>query len=408
MKREFRGRKSGQHQSIKRKVLGNIVVIWLLTDLGCGIAYATNVYFAGFAQSGKYSQLEQDYPYSYNLVQTKEFRKQVLISAKNINPINYRLRFSLSKDAKSFNSSIELALVQDGETVSVEKYLINGNADYKLDVTLHAEAVFFDFEKKSVLYSVPISEEYINVYSHSPTESDKLSAIKLALYKNSGNNLLKNFQSAVNKVNLPSSVVKFVRVTNVHISSLAKTTIINHPDMGLDTNDNAKQYFANSLSSALSGLDEIPMEPYQADSTTGKFALVFSNQGEKTFNLHFPAPSYGIDLTIKGFKNVPYSSSGAGYSQIYGAFANIKVYSPLIDKVYLDETFKNGVVKVIPITQVTVAAGPAYLSATNRLFEKFAVALAGKDEHWLKSATSGKHVSSSMEKTYEALESCKL
>ena len=388
-----------------------IVIIIASFILCTEAAQGTDVYYVtqnggGFGFSGKYSDIKTLYPLASKAADMLAFRKDLLQHVQQAIPSGFTLKVNtLSNNDKSYNKSIVLAMVLDGETVSIEKYNLSGTPVYKLDVLLHAEAIFFDYAKKTILTTVPIDEEYIGTYDHRPSVIDEQKAVKKALYTDPGNNLVERFSASLETAKLPKGLEKFAQVTKVTVASRARVSILNHPEIGWTNNQIAKNAIANDFSSAVDSVG-IPLEPYAIDSTTGKMAVAFSN--DSAYNFTLPTPSYHIHITLEGFKNVPYQASVAGYSQIFGAFVHIEVLDPLVNDIYMNATFKNGVVKVIPKTQVTVATGPAYLAALGGLFDKFAQSLSGSDDKWIESATSTHGIKQMLRNTYTALESCKL
>ena len=376
-----------------------------------GTAQAVDVYYVtenggGFGFAGNYSDISKLYPLAAKSVVLPEFRSDLLKHVQQTNPSGFDLRINtLSNNAKSYNQSIVLDMVLDGETVSIEQYNVDGTPVYKLDILLHAEAIFFDYAKKTILTTVPISEEYIETIDHHPGMSDEQEAVNQALFENPGNNLVERFAASISTADIPKGIVKFAQVTKMTITPRAQASISNHPEMGWSNRQIANNAVANEFSSAVDSIAGIPLEPYAIDSATGQMAVAFSNASAYNFTL--PTPSYHIHIIIDGFKNVPYQSSAAGYSQIYGAFVHVKVLDPLLNDVYMDAAFKNGVVKLIPRTQVTVTTGPAYQAALRGLFTKLAKALNGSDEKWLASASSTPGIKRMLSKTDNALESCK-
>ncbi len=381
-------------------------------SLFSSLAHASDVYFVtqndgGFGFSGKYDQIKKLYPLAYIASSSSAFKKDLLNHVMNSQPTAFNLKINkLSNHDKTYGRSIVLAMVLDGETESIEKYKVNASNVYKMDIQLHAETIFFDYARKTIIASVPISEQYIDTLDHYPTSADAEEGVRQALYLDPGNNLVSRFADSIHTEVLPKGIVKFVKVTKVKVSSRAMTSISNHPEMGWLDKDIAKKDVANQFSSAVEGIAKIPLEPYTIGSSTGKMAVAFSE--DSAYNFTLPKPSYEIHLTLLGFKNVPYKSNPSGYSQIYGAFVHVKMLDSLVNKIYMNATFKNGVVKLIPKTQVTVAAGPAYLAALRGLFMKFATGLDNPHYKWIHSATTADNIQQMLVNTQKALESCKI
>jgi hypothetical protein len=393
--------------NIKRSVISGSFVLFL----GAGTAQALDVYYVtqndgGFGFAGKYRDISTLYPLAAKTAAMPAFRKALLAQVEQQTPNSYHLKINkLSNNAKNYDKSIVLDMVLDGETVSVEQYQLAGKPVYKLDVLLHAEAVFFDFAKKTILTTIPINEEYIKAFDHEPSMTDEQDVVNQAMFMNPSNNLIAHFASLIANASLPNGIVKFARVTKVTITPKAWTSISNHPEMGWKNSRIAKSFIANDFSSAMESIAGTPLEPYAIDSAAGQMAVAFSN--DSVYNFKLPTPSYHIHIKLEGFKNVPYDSNAVGYSQIYGAFVHIKIIDPLVNDTYMDATFKNGVIKVIPETQVTVATGPAYQAALRGLFYKFANSLSGSEEEWIKSASSTPGLKRMLTKTNTALGSCK-
>lgn len=389
-----------------------VMFSFLGISLFSSLAHASDVYFVtqddgGFGFSGKYDQIKKLYPLAYKASSSSDFKEDLLNHVMNSQPTAFNLKINkLSNHDKTYGSSIVLAMVLDGETESIEKYKLNGSNVYKMDVQLHAETIFFDYAEKTIIASVPISEQYIDTLNHYPTSADAEEGVKQALYLDPGNNLVHRFADSIQSEVLPKGIVKFVQVTKVKISSRSMASISNHPEMGWLDKNIAKKAVANQFSSAIEGIAKIPLEPYTIGSSTGKMAVAFSEDSAYDFTL--PKPSYEIHLTLLGFKNVPYESSASGYTQIYGAFVHVKMVDPLVNKIYMNATFKNGVVKVIPRTQITVAAGPAYLAALQGLFIKFATGLDNPHYKWIHSSTTADNIQQMLVNTKKALESCKI
>lgn len=382
------------------KILFFCFLVFLLFH-GYALAENMQVYFAGFAFSGSNKNVPEMYPESYLVSNSVNLSKILIGKIKKIKNPNFNINVnSLSDNSIHYNTSTALALVEDGETQSLEQY----QTIYKFVINIHAEALFYNFSKKMIIGSFPISITYINSYNFPPTEQEKINDVEKSLYSNPNVNLFSKFADMLKNIQLPKSVYKYAQVTKVIISDQAKETILKHPDIGWQNSLVAQQAIANAFNSALLSEAGIPMEPFFIGSAIGgKLTLVFANSNIYE-NLTPPQPDYSIILDLKGFKHVRYKSNQIGYSEIYGAFISIEVVDPLINKIYLKATFKNGVIKIIPITQTTVATGPAYKNAVDGLFLKFANALKnGGNDSWTKNSTNEKDIRKILSETYNAL-----
>ena len=116
-----------------------------------GAAQAVDVYYVtqnggGFGFAGKYSDISDLYPLAAKSAVMPEFRSDLLRHIQQASPSGFNLKINtLSNNSKSYNQSIVLDMVLDGETVSIEQYNVDETPVYKLDILLHAEAIFFDY-----------------------------------------------------------------------------------------------------------------------------------------------------------------------------------------------------------------------------------------------------------------------
>ena len=84
------------------------------------------------------------------------------------------------------------------------------------------------------------------------------------------------------------------------------------------------------------------------------------------------APTFAIDLGVKGFKKVLGESKPAEALWIYGAFLDLKVYEPEFQKVYFKtpdaSPIKFGVTKIVPKSQREVDEFPVVSEALKGVF----------------------------------------
>jgi hypothetical protein len=106
-------------------------------------------------------------------------------------------------------------------------------------------------------------------------------------------------------------------------------------------------------------------------------------------------------------KTVPFEVQAAGRSLIFGSLVSIKLEEPLSGHIYVDSQFKNGEVKIVPISQVNIEVFPAYQDSIKGLFSKFIGVISGDNNPWLKSAAIGPNIDKQLLATRELLKSCK-
>ena len=127
----------------------------------------------------------------------------------------------------------------------------------------------------------------------------------------------------------------------------------------------------------------------------------------EVFMLKLPEADYTIALDVPRFRKIKSGESAAGASYIYGAYAHVDIQEPVSGKHYLNADFKNGEVKLVPVTQSSVDDFPAYHDAIKGLFAKLSDNLAGNRTDWLSSATDTSGINKQITSTQELLKSCK-
>jgi len=126
------------------------------------------------------------------------------------------------------------------------------------------------------------------------------------------------------------------------------------------------------------------------------------------FNLKIPEADYAFSVDLTGFKRIKSGESVAGASYIYGTYVDLKLVEPVSGRAYLDSKFKNGEVKLVPVTQSEIDDFPAYADSVRGLFGKLTAVLGGKDDPWIKSAaTPTSDINAQISATKTVLQSCK-
>jgi len=366
-------------------------------------AYATTVYFAGFAYAGDEASFSTRFRYSEeytsNLKRDNNEVDQVIRQALNGRPLPFTLDFSSLGSLKG-DETLVVALIVNNETVSVEQF----GKLYKVFSQVRAQALFFDYKTQQVVSSYPFSFAYLDLLDHKPTESEKEHDISLVYNGTNGKpGIINRFVDVLEKAKLPSDGQLFLQVTDVKIDPIALKAI---PAYLAATPGTAETWIADMFDESVSAESEVPILPYSKGYAIGnKMALRIGDSS--VFNLTLPKPDYAFQIEITGLKRVEYGKSEAGASYIYASYAHIKLFDPLGNVVALDSNFKNGEIKEVPITQVTIDDFPAYVDSINGLFKKLGMVFANGPDQWLQYAASAKNINNQISATQKVLEKCK-
>jgi hypothetical protein len=213
---------------------------------------------------------------------------------------------------------------------------------------------------------------------------------------------LQRYAAALSTATLPTKVSRTLQVSSVLLkpqflailpAALSATPVI------------AQTWAADLVSEALSSQTGVPMLPFAEGEAVGRVMTMQVSDGN-VYNLKIPEPDYRVEVELSGVKKVKYGEVPAGASYIYGTYANVRVVEPVSGKVYMNAPFKNGEVKLVPVTQTGVDDFPAFYDSVNGLFKKLAVTIDGRDSTWVKSASSAPDIEKQVTATNELFREC--
>ncbi len=369
-------------------------------------SYGENVAFAGVSYAGQYATIKNRFPYTFKIdndgqINGNKLTKKVALDLKINPPQNFKI-IEAYETLKGLDKAIALTLLFNNEVTSVEKF----SSGYKVFTQLRAQALFFDLVSSTIIRSYPLSFAYITLYDHPPTREEIENCYKHTLFgTGSGPSLLYKFSEIVDTASLPQPGTKFIKILDVSMSTEAKSILAGTSNEPLNSVDE-KTWIADTFTESLSNNTGAPILPYAIDYAEGKVIPLTVNDGT-IYNLKLPDPDYQILVNLIGLKKVKFAESPAGTSYIYGAFISVEIKEPVSGHIYLNSLFKNGVVKVVPVTQDTVDEYHAYADAISGLFEKLSAAIAGKNTDWLTKASSENNIKDQILSTSELFQSCK-
>jgi hypothetical protein len=362
------------------------------------------VFFAGMAYLGDSADIENNFPYTSQLLpitssgEQSKIEESLYSKMRSVQPSKYQLELSSLADINK-GQSLALALTIDRETVDIEP--ICGR--HKTVVNLGLQATIFDFETMSVVGSYPMTIEYIDVTAREPSKTEILQMVSDLYMGNLEVNVFDQFTSLLERVEVKRKYANRIQVTSVDVEPKAIEFL---PDQ-YDNNLRAfETLVAQNLGKALVKEHGISILPYTKGNAIGnKMATRFAN-GE-IFNFDIPETDYEIHLTVRGFKKVLFNKKSAGQSVVYGSFLKVKAVEPFSGEVYIDQNLKRGVTKVVPACQARTNDWPAFQESLLGLLAEFAKQVKVRDGDWIESHASDGSVEDEMEVFEDVLERCK-
>lgn len=363
-----------------------------------------DIALAGLSYSGDAATLQERFPYCRKYEEALK-NSGVLIYQKISNavaaspPKNFSVKTNI-EELKGRAQAIVCSLVLNSETVSVERF----GEIRKLFVLIRGQAMFFDFKAKAVIRSYPISFAFVDNFSQDPSESEIQQRVKQVFEGASGKpGLIDRFAAVLSTATVPEQAKNTLQVSKV---VLAPELLDSLPAYLKSSVSVAETWAADIVAEAISTRIGVPLIPYSKGYAIGNVMSLRIADGE-VFDLKLPTADYEIHIDLKNFKKIQYSKSGAGSAYIYGAYADIVVQEPLTSTSYLRTSLKNGEVKIVPASQSYVDDFPAFYEALNGIFVKLALAVAGKDNNWVKAAASAPDIESQIFKTKALMDLCK-
>jgi len=305
------------------------------------------VFFAGFAYSGNASDVETNYPICSKLdvgaadqsgfIQTNTvgfFKK----NRERFSKID--LQFGL---ARPEDTPLVLALAMTDEKVLPEEF----SNFHKLVIQLGFELLVLDFHEKTVEYSRPIYIELIDA-AREPFSNDQVAKRVRKMIQGEDSQLFTALADKCESIKIRGKKQCTLQVSKVVVGEKAL------PFLSEAYKQAPKVYaqaVAEQFGALLTAKAGVALLPYAKDGLNSKMSLRFADQSVVDFKI--PAPTFAVDIDLKGFKKVLSKSTDAESLWIYGAFLGIRVYEPDFQKVFFDAPVKYGVSKVVPASQKT-------------------------------------------------------
>lgn len=381
-----------------------LVVVLAISPQLAQSADAAQVYFAGFAYIGDDASIATSYPHTHAIEAEQSGGVSVLDATLRryvegvANPSISLVFDQLATLKAGTGSAIVLAFAVDRETVSVEQIGVN----YKLLVELSAQALFVDFREMTVLAAYPFIVQRIDVTQSPPTSEDIQRAVRELYLGNGKANIFGEFSTTLGSVKLNPSVERRIRVTRASVADgpraiLSAGSGVSAEALGMTLAQDFTKYL-----SVNQGIPVLP--PSQGQAIGNRMAARFADG--RVYNLTIPEADYEIHLSLDELKRVEYGKSAAGSSYIYGAFLTVHVEEPLTGRVYFDARLKQGVTKLVPVSQVNIDDAPAFQDSLIALMNGFTIALTNPDPAWAETHAGNRAVAKQMLDLRKVLQSC--
>jgi hypothetical protein len=313
------------------------------------------VHFAGFGFAGDAKKNQTAYPYSIRLqslagspVQTADGYLGEQLNKQRYQALN--ITGALGDYKKG--DGLALAFVVTWENVSKEHY----NDFTKIAVNLQAEALLFDYSSQQIVAAYPFGSEYIDAVHGDVDDSQILADVGHA-YLDPKSGLFDQFIAGMARVQPKQTFGGRIQVVSVDVSKAAADTL---EASGVDP-DSARNVLAGSFERYLSYNDNVPVLPYSNDQVIGgQMKLQFEN-GD-IFNLKIPACDYRITLSLDSARKIIVGQTSSQIATAYASYVTLKIDQPLSGTVYLDDSVKWPVVKIVSTTGVAEDSSSFYES----------------------------------------------
>ena len=339
-----------------------VILLILLSVLSSG-AFAseelgvTKVFYGGFAFAGNAGDIEKNYPIACSLD---------AMAGANTHFFEPRVRDFFRKNTAAFKRvALQFGIARPEDTPLVmalaltdEKILREQFGDiHKLVVQIGLELLVLDFGAMEVVSSRPICIELIDA-GKTPYSDDEVRERMRTMVEGENSQLFEALRNKLAGVSGRSKNQCTLQIKTVTVGEKAYPFL---PEAYRKTIAVYGQTVAQQVGSLVSSQAGVALLPYSKDGLNSKMSLRFADASMLQFKI--PAPTFAIDVGVKGFKKVLDKSTEAESLWIYGAFLDIRVYEPDFNQVFFERTAKYGVTKIVPASQKTVDEFPVVSEA---------------------------------------------
>ncbi len=350
-----------------------------------------NVFYAGFSFSGNYSDKQQSAKYTDQISKIKNengldiISTSLLRSIKNVKPPNYTIKYGLADIDQGSEEAIVMSVALDHESYSTEYF--PPSKTYSNFIDMYFQVLFYNFDSKKLIASIPFDVE-ISTLSMAPLNQTDIKKLIQRFYSEglrskTGDtiNAFHSLEKILNNFVLKDKYRFRIGVTDVILEEKANSNI----PANLMTNlSSVKNIFAQSLSSRLSLHQSIALVPYQGGMAIGGSMKQRFVNSDEIYDIQLPTPDFNIELTIRGFKKVLGKTSDVSEIYLYGAYTNIKILQPDLEKIYFNEKLKNAKQIEMPKGIKGVDDWRKFYYSLVTLFDKFSINITNPSDKYMK------------------------
>lgn len=382
--------------ALRRAGLGLVFAVLFHADVA-GAADRPVVAFAGIAYTSALADTARLLPHTQVALQrygTERLARELGTALKASPPGAFDVTDGLIASVQGSEGAVVMALALDRETVTTER--IDG--EVKLLFELAAQALFYDFREKQVLFTYPVTLQYIEVLDHEPTPVE-IDAIAGRVVSGTGaSGILSVVPRELATLVLPSASSRRLQVTDVRLSEGGRAK--------LPARQRDDALIGHEFTKVLASTLRLPMLPHAAGQAIGG-AMATRFADGTVVNLQIPKPDYRVVLDIDDFREKTLSETPAARQQLYGAFFRVRVEEPLSSTVYFDQTLRQGSTKVIPVSQDQVDSAASYYETLLAGLSSFSQAADGGARPWAGEQTGGRAFTTQIKSLKELIHSCR-
>ena len=360
---------------------------------------AQEVTLAGFAFGGLAAEVSSRFPYAADVIQGLSFEslagaamsRTVVERSRAVRNSSFDLIFDSLASLRGSDQALVAALVLTGETVFTENL-----GDYhRFYVSLRGDALFFDYQSKTVVKTTPLSAVVFDVAEAAPTAQQIRSHVSQLLAGLGAESLVSQFVHAMSVTTLPAPGMRTFQVRTVDIASAA---LAQFPP-ALQSAGLASSLVVDALESSIASATGVPLVPSRVTHATGVMRLRFEDASD--YELTIPEGDYVFDVELERLVKAEYASNNVATTYLFGALVEMELLEPLLGQAFFSSSLRNGETSVVPAGRLAADDFPAYQAALRGLFRKFASAIADADLSWVSEASPEADIAAQVRRTSE-------
>lgn len=398
-KRNFRGRDPLRAWML-RITAGAICALSTFSLAIASGAAEKGVIFAGAAYTADAANANRLLPHASNLLTEHdliELNAQLQAAITAARPQHLQVEFGTLGALDGSTTSTAFAVALDRELVLIEQI----GANHKLLYELAIQLIFFDFREAQLLAAYPLTLQFIDTLPRAPTPEEISRSVHHVLFGEGTASLVPSVTQTLSALSLPGPAARRLQVSSVQALASAREAqpkIADRAEQGIIGHE-----FSKLLSSQL-GIALLPHR--QGHAVGGVMATRFADG--RVFNLAVPEPDYEIHLSLRDFRGRTITAHRAYTQELFGAFFELRVIEPLLDKVYFErEDLRYGATKTMPTTQAGFDPTPAYYETLLRGLDNLAAAIAGQAQDWISQQPESRRLSAQLLALSELVDQCR-